>query len=130
MPIAAPQARGKPLINILPIEQGELMTSILPLPEDESTWGNLDVMFATTKGTVRRNKLSDFVDVRRSGIIAMKLAEGEGILDVQVCTEKDDVLLTTARRPVHPLPGHRRAGVPGPHLDGRARHQLWRRATR
>jgi DNA gyrase subunit A len=96
LPLAAPQARGKPLINILPIEQGELMTSILPLPEDESTWGNLDVMFATTKGTVRRNKLSDFVDVRRSGIIAMKLAEGEGILDVQVCSENDDVLLTTA----------------------------------
>src|SRR5213082_3354032 len=96
LPIAAPQARGKPLINILPIEQGELMTSILPLPEDESTWGNLDVVFATTKGTVRRNKLSDFVDVRRSGIIAMKLAEGEGIVDVQVCSEKDDVLLTTA----------------------------------
>jgi DNA gyrase subunit A len=96
LPLAAPQARGKPLINILPIEQGELMTSILPLPEDEGTWGNLDVMFATTKGTVRRNKLSDFVDVRRSGIIAMKLAEGEGIVDVQVCSEKDDVLLTTA----------------------------------
>jgi DNA gyrase subunit A len=96
LPLAAPQSRGKPLINILPIEPGERMTSILPLPEDESTWGNLDVMFSTTKGTVRRNKLSDFVDVRRSGIIAMKLAEGEGILDVQVCTEKDDVLLTTA----------------------------------
>jgi DNA gyrase subunit A len=97
LPLAAPQARGKPLINILPIEQGELMTSILPLPEDETKWGEYDVMFATTKGTVRRNKLSDFVDVRRSGIIAMKLAEGEGILDVQVCTEKDDVLLTTAQ---------------------------------
>jgi DNA gyrase subunit A len=97
LPLAAPQARGKPLINILPIDQGELMTSILPLPEDESTWGNLDVMFATTKGTVRRNKLSDFADVRRSGIIAMKLAEGEGILGVQICTEKDDVLLTTAQ---------------------------------
>jgi DNA gyrase subunit A len=96
LPLAAPQARGKPLINILPIEQGELMTSILPLPEDESKWAELDVMFSTTKGTVRRNKLSDFVDVRRSGIIAMKLAEGEAILDVQVCTEKDDVLLTTA----------------------------------
>jgi DNA gyrase subunit A len=97
LPIAAPQARGKPLINILPIEQGELMTSILPLPEDETTWANLDVMFSTTKGTVRRNKLSDFVDVRRSGIIAMKLADGEGIVDVQVCSEKDDVLLTTAQ---------------------------------
>jgi DNA gyrase subunit A len=97
LPIAAPQSRGKPLINILPIEQGELMTSILPLPEDETTWANLDVMFSTTKGTVRRNKLSDFVDVRRSGIIAMKLADGEGIVDVQVCSEKDDVLLTTAQ---------------------------------
>jgi DNA gyrase subunit A len=96
LPQAAPQARGKPLINILPIEQGELITSILPLPEDESKWGELDVMFATTKGTVRRNKLSDFVDVRRSGIIAMKLAEGEGIVAVQICTERDDVLLTTA----------------------------------
>src|SRR3954454_2981060 len=96
LPQAAPQARGKALINILPLEQGELITTIMPLPEDEKTWGELDVMFASTRGTVRRNKLSDFVDVRRSGIIAMKLAEGEGILDVQVCTEKDDVLLTTA----------------------------------
>jgi DNA gyrase subunit A len=66
----------------------------MPLPEDESSWANLDVMFATTGGTVRRNKLSDFVDVRRSGIIAMKLEEGEAIVDVQICTEHDDVLLT------------------------------------
>src|SRR5262249_54021000 len=56
----------------------------------------LDVMFATTKGTVRRNKLSDFVDVRRSGIIAMKLDDGEAIVDVQECTEEHDVLLTSA----------------------------------
>ncbi len=96
LPLAAPQARGKALINILPLEQGERVTTVMPLPEDESTWGELDVMFATTGGTVRRNKLSDFVDVRRSGIIAMKLDEGEAILDVQVCTEKDDVLLTSA----------------------------------
>ena len=68
----------------------------MPLPEDEKTWGELDVMFATTRGTVRRNKLSDFVDVRRSGIIAMKLDEGEAIVDVQICTERDDVLLTSA----------------------------------
>ena len=96
LPLAAPQARGKALINILPLEQGERITTIMPLPEDEKTWGELDVMFATTRGTVRRNKLSDFVDVRRSGIIAMKLDEGEAIVDVQICTEKDDVLLTTA----------------------------------
>ncbi len=96
LPVAAPNARGKALINILPLEQGERITTIMPLPEDESSWGNLDVMFATTGGTVRRNKLSDFVDVRRSGIIAMKLEEGESIVDVQICTERDDVLLTAA----------------------------------
>ncbi|MBR1199383.1 DNA gyrase subunit A [Bradyrhizobium sp. AUGA SZCCT0240] len=96
LPMAAPNARGKALINILPLEQGERITTIMPLPEDESSWGNLDVMFATTGGNVRRNKLSDFVDVRRSGIIAMKLDEGEAIVDVQICTEHDDVLLTAA----------------------------------
>ena len=96
LPIAAPNSRGKALINILPLEQGERITTIMPLPEDESSWGNLDVMFATTGGNVRRNKLSDFVDVRRSGIIAMKLDDGEEIVNVQICTERDDVLLTAA----------------------------------
>jgi DNA gyrase subunit A len=96
LPMAAPNARGKAMINILPLEQGERITTIMPLPEDESSWGNLDVMFATTGGTVRRNKLSDFVDVRRSGIIAMKLDTDEAIVDVQICTERDDVLLTAA----------------------------------
>jgi DNA gyrase subunit A len=95
LPQAAPQGRGKALINILPLAQGERITTIMPLPEDEKSWGEFDVMFATTRGTVRRNKLSDFVDVRRSGIIAMKLDEGEAIVDVQICTERDDVLLTT-----------------------------------
>jgi len=97
LPLAAPQARGKALINILPLEEGERITTIMPLPEDETSWKELDVMFATTGGTVRRNKLSDFTDVRRSGIIAMKLVEGEGILSVETCTEADDVILTTAR---------------------------------
>ncbi len=96
LPQAAPQARGKAMINILPLEQGENITTIMPLPEDESTWDKLDVMFATTRGTVRRNKLSDFADVRRSGIIAMKLDEGDAFVDVQICKEDDDVLLTSA----------------------------------
>jgi DNA gyrase subunit A len=96
LPPAAPTARGRALINILPLEQDERITTIMPLPEDETSWANLDVMFATTRGTVRRNKLSDFVDVRRSGMIAMKLDEGEAIVDVQICTERDDVLLATA----------------------------------
>jgi DNA gyrase subunit A len=94
LPIAPPNGRGKAMINILPLEQGERITTIMPLPEDEATWETLDVMFATTGGNVRRNKLSDFVDVRRSGIIAMKLDEGEAIVDVQIATEHDDVLLT------------------------------------
>ena len=96
LPQAAPQARGKALINILPLSEGETINTIMPLPEDEKTWETLDVMFATTRGTVRRNKLSDFADVRPSGIIAMKIDEGEGIVGVQICTEKDDVLLTAA----------------------------------
>jgi DNA gyrase subunit A len=97
LPLAAPNARGKALVNILPLEQGERITTIMVLPEDEAAWDTLDVMFATTRGSVRRNKLSDFAQVSRAGKIAMKLDEGEGIVDVQICNEADDVLLTTAK---------------------------------
>ncbi len=125
LPLAAPQARGKALINILPLEENERITTIMPLPEDETSWKELDVMFATTGGTVRRNKLSDFVDVRRSGIIAMKLQEGEGILSVETCTEADDVILTTAQGQCirFPVPevrvfaGRNSVGVRGVALD-------------
>jgi DNA gyrase subunit A len=97
LPIGTPQSRGKALINMLPLEAGERITTIMPLPEDEKSWDNLDVMFSTTRGTVRRNKLSDFVQVNRNGKIAMKLdEEGDQILSVETCTERDDVLLTTA----------------------------------
>ncbi len=96
LPLASPTSRGKALINLLPLERGERITSILPLPEDEESWAALDVMFATTSGRVRRNKLSDFVQVNRNGKIAMKLDEGDGIVGVQLATEKHDVLLTTA----------------------------------
>ena len=97
LPLAAPQARGKALVNLLPLEQGERITTIMPLPEDEASWETLDVMFATTRGTVRRNKLSDFAQVNRAGKLAMRLDEGERIVDVQICSERQDVLLTTAR---------------------------------
>src|SRR5690606_24766532 len=93
LPIGNPQSRGKALINLLPIENGDRITAILSLP-DESEWDRLDVMFATTRGTVRRNKLSDFADVKRNGKIAMKFdEEGDAILAVETCTENDDVLL-------------------------------------
>lgn len=97
LPLGGPISRGKALVNMLPLEQGEKITSIMPLPEDEDSWANLDVMFATVRGTVRRNKLSDFVQINRNGKIAMKLdEEGDGILGVETCSEHDDVMLTTA----------------------------------
>jgi DNA gyrase subunit A len=97
LPLAAPNARGKALVNMLPLEPGERITTVMPLPEDEASWETLDVMFATASGNVRRNKLSDFVQVNRNGKIAMKLDEGDAIVDVQICSEANDVLLTTAR---------------------------------
>ena len=97
LPLAAPQSRGKALVNLLPLETDERITTIMALPEDEESWDSYDVMFATTRGTVRRNKLSDFAQVNRSGKIAMRLDEGERIIDIQICSDKDDVLLTTAR---------------------------------
>ncbi|MXN64588.1 DNA gyrase subunit A [Stappia sp. GBMRC 2046] len=96
LPIGGPTSRGKALINLLPLEAGEQITSIMPLPEDEASWDNLHVMFATRRGTVRRNKLSDFVQINKNGKIAMKLEDGDGIVGVETCTENDDVLLTTA----------------------------------
>jgi len=96
LPIAEPQGRGKALINLLPLSEGERITSIMPLPENEDDWQKLDIMFSTTRGTVRRNSLADFIDIRQNGKIAMKLEEGDGIVDVATCSADDDVLLTTA----------------------------------
>jgi DNA gyrase subunit A len=96
LPLAQANSRGKALINILPLEQGERLTTIMPMPEDETSWGNLDIMFATTRGTVRRNSLADFVEVRQNGKIAMKLDDGDQIVGVDTATANNDVLLTTA----------------------------------
>ncbi len=96
LPVAEPQARGKAMINMLPLGERERITSIMPLPEDEADWQKLDIMFSTVRGTVRRNSLADFIDIRQNGKIAMKLEEGDGIVDVATCSAADDVLLTTA----------------------------------
>jgi DNA gyrase subunit A len=97
LPLGMPTSRGKAFVNLLPIEPGESITSILALPEDEASWDQYDVMFATRSGNVRRNKLSDFVDIRRNGKIAMKLDEGDAIVGVGVCNAgQNDILLTTA----------------------------------
>ncbi len=97
LPVGTPTSRGKAWVNLLPIEPGESITSILPLPEDEATWDQYDVMFSTRSGGVRRNKLSDFIGIKRNGKIAMKLDEGDSIVGVGVCNaQQNDILLTTA----------------------------------
>ncbi len=96
LPQGTPTSRGKAFINLFPIEIGETITSILPLPEDEATWHSLDIMFATRSGGVRRNRLSDFAQINRNGKIAMKLDEGDSIVGVALCSSAEDILLTTA----------------------------------
>ncbi len=127
LPLAAPQARGKALINLLPLDKDENITTILPLPEDEQTWEKLDVMFATNGGTVRRNKLSDFIEVRQNGKIAMKLDADDRIVRVAVANEQNDVLLTSAEGQAIRFPvtdvrvfkGRELAGVRGIKLEGK-----------
>ena len=125
LPLAAPQSRGKAFVNLLPIQPDEAITSIITMPADTAARDKLNIMFATTAGGVRRNALSDFVDIRRSGIIAMKLDEGEAIADVALCTDADDILLSTAagqciRFPVSEVrvfKGRDSSGVRGIKLD-------------
>jgi DNA gyrase subunit A len=93
LPLGTPQARGKALVNLLPLQEGEKISTVLPLPADEASWDSTDVMFATASGDVRRNKLSDFINVKASGKIAMKLEEGDRLIGVSTCTEANDVLL-------------------------------------
>jgi DNA gyrase subunit A len=95
LPLGTPQARGKALVNLLPLEEEEVITTLMPLPEDEEGWGDLHVMFATASGNVRRNRLSDFSNVMANGKIAMKLDEGDRLIGVHTCTEEDDILLAT-----------------------------------
>jgi DNA gyrase subunit A len=95
LPEARVAGRGKAMVNLLPLNEGEWITTVLPLPEDETSWNQFQVVFGTTSGSVRRNELSDFTNINRNGKIAMKLPKGEGIVGVQLCTENDDVLLTT-----------------------------------
>ena len=98
LPMATPQARGRPMVNLLPLKSGESIATMMPLPEDEVTWDKMHVMFATSHGDVRRNPLRDFTNVKSNGKIAMKLEETEGkesseLVGVKTCCEGQDVLL-------------------------------------
>ncbi len=126
LPLATPQARGKPMINLLPLAEDETIHTIMPLPADEASWLNLNVMFATASGTVRRNELADFASVKANGKIAMKLDPGDEIIGVAICTERDDVLLTSSNGKAVRFPatevrlfrGRDSVGVRGIRLEG------------
>jgi DNA gyrase subunit A len=95
LPEAGPTAKGRALVNLLPELGSDTITTVLPLPQDETLWDSLHLVFATASGNVRRNRLSDFRNVRASGLIAMKLDEGDHLIGVATCREGDDVLLAT-----------------------------------
>jgi DNA gyrase subunit A len=97
LPEGGPATRGRPMINLLPLASGETISTVLPLPEDENEWGALHVMFATAKGSVRRNSMDAFANIRTNGKIAMKFEEGsqDRLIGVSLLTEDNDVLLAT-----------------------------------
>jgi len=95
LPEAGPTAKGRALVNMLPELGSDQITTVLPLPQDETLWDGLHLVFATAQGNVRRNRLSDFRNVRASGLIAMKLDEGDHLIGVATCRDGADVLLAT-----------------------------------
>ena len=95
LPVGSATAKGKAMVNVFPLEQDEVINTFMPLPEDEDTWNELHVMFATSMGTARRNDLSDFHNVMRNGKIAMKLDEGESLISVRPCNDDSHVLVAT-----------------------------------
>jgi len=95
LPQGGRTSRGKAIVNLLPIPQGVSIAAVMPVDRDEEDWGDLQIVFATTAGDVRRNMLSDFTNVMRNGKIAMKLPEGVELVNARICTEDDDVMLVT-----------------------------------
>ncbi len=95
IPLATPQSRGKAIVNLLPLEKDENVNVYMRMPEDEDIWNDLDIMFATSHGSIRRNKLSDFKNIRSNGLIAMKLDDDEKLVSVKICREDEDVMLAT-----------------------------------
>ena len=94
LPLASPQSRGKALVNLLPLESGENVSVYLRVPENEEIWDKLDIMFATSHGSVRRNKLTDFQNIRSNGLIAMKnWMKAKKLVAVKIASEDEDVLL-------------------------------------
>ena len=106
LPEGGPTAKGRPMVNLLPLAEGEIISTVLPLPEDEAEWGGLHIMFATARGTVRRNSMDAFASIRTAGKRAMRFGETESddseeaeandrLIGVELLTEDDDVFLAT-----------------------------------
>ena len=95
LPESAPQAQGKAMVNLLPITPEETIQTIMPMPDNPDTWDEKNVMFATAKGNIRRNMLSDFTNIKRNGKIAMKLAEDDKLISVHPCDEADNIVMAT-----------------------------------
>ncbi|MDR1694473.1 MAG: DNA gyrase subunit A [Lactobacillaceae bacterium] len=95
LPLGSPTSKGKPFINLLPLDEGETITTVMKLPENEEDCKNLFIMFSTKSGNVRRNSLMDFVSVQSNGKIAMKLEDDDKLINVRICNEDEDVLLST-----------------------------------
>ncbi|MGB4058525.1 MAG: DNA gyrase subunit A, partial [Alphaproteobacteria bacterium] len=95
VPLGNPQSRGKALVNMLPLGAGENVNVYLRVPENEDVWDNLDIMFATSHGSVRRNKLTDFKNIRANGLIAMKLENDEKLVSVKICRDDEDIMLAS-----------------------------------
>ena len=93
LPLGSPTSKGKPFINLLPLDPGETITTVMKLPENEAECQNMSIMFATRKGNVRRNMLTDFVNIQSNGKIAMKLDDGDKLINVRICQEDNEVML-------------------------------------
>jgi len=95
LPVASPQSIGKAMVNLLPIEPDETIQTVMPMPSDVASWDKLNILFATAKGTIRRNLLSDFTNIMRNGKIAMKLGDDDRLISVLPCQETDQVLIAS-----------------------------------
>lgn len=95
LPLGTPQARGRALVNIFPLVDGETITEVMPLPENEDLWDSLNIMFATASGNIRRNSLTDFKNVMANGKIAIRLDEGDKLIGVHTCSDNDHIMLAT-----------------------------------
>jgi len=126
LPLGSRTSKGKAIVNILPIPPGVSIAAIMPVDAPEEQWNDLQIVFATTAGDVRRNALSDFTNVKRNGKIAMELPEGVELVNARICTEEDDVMLVTnagrairfATTDVRVFKGRKSTGVRGIRLSG------------